>query len=152
MRAVVQRVTQAQVVVSGEIAGAIETGLLVLLGVTLDDTEKDSEYLARKILGLRIFNDNAGRMNRSVQDAGGSILVVSQFTLYGDIRRGMRPSFDQAARPEQARHLYEHFVALIRESGIQTETGVFQAEMQVTLTNEGPVTLICESVRLTSTE
>jgi D-tyrosyl-tRNA(Tyr) deacylase len=145
MRAVIQRVTRAQVEVDGRITGAIDVGLLVLLGIEHEDTEQDADYLVRKITGLRIFNDDAGKMNRSVVDVGGSLLVVSQFTLYGDCRKGMRPSFDRAARPDQAQGLYDHFVTLARGTGVRTETGVFQASMQVTLTNDGPVTLICES-------
>jgi D-tyrosyl-tRNA(Tyr) deacylase len=152
MRAVIQRVTRARVEVEGQVTGAIENGLLVLLGVRHEDKEQDAEYLVRKVIGLRIFNDDAGKMNLSVRDVGGSLLVVSQFTLYGDCTKGMRPSFDRAARPEQAKRLYDHFVSLARASGIPTETGIFQASMQVTLTNEGPVTLICESARLTTTE
>jgi D-aminoacyl-tRNA deacylase len=152
MRAVIQRVSRARVEVEDQVTGAIENGLLILLGVQHEDTEQDVEYLVRKIAGLRVFNDEAGKMNLSVREAGGALLVVSQFTLYGDCRKGMRPSFDRAARPDVAKRLYEQFVALARASGIPTETGVFQASMQVTLTNEGPVTLICESARLTSTE
>jgi D-tyrosyl-tRNA(Tyr) deacylase len=152
MRAVIQRVTNASVSVSGEVTGEIDTGLLILLGIEHDDSEKDVDYLVRKITGMRIFCDDAGKMNRSVCDVGGALLVVSQFTLYGDMRKGMRPSFDRAARPEAAKQLYDYFVTRARLSGVRTETGVFQASMQVTLTNDGPVTLICESVRLTSTE
>lgn len=152
MRAVIQRVTSAQVEVSSHVTGSIGLGLLVLLGIEHQDTEQDADYLVRKIVGLRIFNDDAGKMNRSVRDIGGSLLIVSQFTLYGDCRKGMRPSFDLAARPEQAQRLYDYFVSAARDTGIPTETGVFQASMQVTLTNNGPVTLICESGRLTRTE
>ena len=152
MRAVIQRVTNARVEVSGHVTGSIGRGLLILLGIQHEDNEQDADYLVRKITGLRIFNDEAGKMNRSVRDVDGSLLIVSQFTLYGDCRKGMRPSFDGAARPEQAQRLYEYFVTVARTTGIPTETGVFQASMQVTLTNDGPVTLICESVRLTSTE
>jgi len=152
MRAVIQRVSQAKVEVSSNVTGTIQAGLLILIGVQHQDTEEDAEYLVRKITGLRIFNDDAGKMNRNICDAGGSLLVVSQFTLYGDCRKGMRPSFDRAARPEHAKRLYDHFVAQARATGIPTETGVFQASMQVTLINDGPVTLICESGRLTSTE
>jgi D-tyrosyl-tRNA(Tyr) deacylase len=152
MRAVLQRVTRASVEVNGNVTGAIDEGLLVLLGVEREDTQRDAEYLVNKIVGLRIFNDNAGKMNRSVTDAGGSLLVVSQFTLYGDCRRGMRPSFDQAARPELGKELYDYFVTRARNRGIRVETGVFQASMQVSLINNGPVTLICESVKLTRTD
>ena len=145
MRAVVQRVTQAQVEVDGAITGKIGPGLLVLLGVAKHDTEKDADYLVAKITGLRIFADDAGKMNLSLLDTGGALLVVSQFTLYGDCRKGRRPGFDQAAPAEQARALYEYFVAAARRSGMQVETGVFQADMAVSLTNQGPVTLIIES-------
>ena len=132
--------------------GSIEHGILVLLGVQQQDTKSDAGYLARKIAGLRIFNDAAGKMNRSVIDVEGSLLVVSQFTLYGDCRKGMRPSFDKAARPEIAKELYEYFVTQARNTGIRVETGVFQASMTVSLINDGPVTLICESGTLTSSD
>lgn len=152
MRAVLQRVIEASVKVNGNVTGAIDTGLLVLLGIERDDTERDTDYLVHKISGLRIFSDDAGKMNRSVLDVGGSLLVVSQFTLYGDCRKGMRPSFDNAARPELARKLYDHFISGLRARGLRVETGIFQASMQVSLINDGPVTLICESVKLTETE
>src|SRR5271169_1036614 len=145
MRAVVQRVSRAQVAVNGEITGQIGLGLLVLLGVGLDDTEADAIYLAEKIAGLRVFEDDQGKMNRSVQDAGGSVLAVSQFTLYGDARRGKRPSFDAAAPPEKARQLYEFFVERIRSAGLRCETGRFQEMMTVELVNEGPVTILLDS-------
>lgn len=145
MRAVVQRVSQAKVTVGEEIAGEIGTGLLVLLGVGHEDTETDASYLAEKIIGLRIFEDSDGKMNRSVQDVGGSVLAVSQFTLYGDVRRGKRPSFDAAAPPEHARRLYEVFVERIRAAGLRCETGRFQEMMQVELVNEGPVTILLDS-------
>jgi len=145
MRAVVQRVSRARVTVNGEITGQIGLGLLVLLGVGRDDTEADATYLAEKICGLRVFEDAQGKMNRSVQDAGGSVLAVSQFTLYGDVRRGKRPSFDAAAPPERARQLYEFFVAQIRAPGLRCETGRFQEMMQVELVNEGPVTILLDS-------
>jgi len=145
MRAAVQRVSRAQVVVNGEVAGEIGLGLLVLLGVGREDTEADAVYLADKIAGLRIFEDDEGKINRSVQEAGGSVLAVSQFTLYGDVRRGKRPSFDGAAAPEQARQLYEFFVEKIRAAGLRCETGRFQAMMQVELVNEGPVTILLDS-------
>ena len=145
MRAVVQRVSRASVNVDGEIVGAIERGLLVLLGVGQDDSERDAEYLAEKIAGLRIFEDENERMNLSVQDVGGAVLAVSQFTLYGDVRKGKRPSFDAAARPERAKELYEYFVAQARGRGIRCETGIFQAMMQVELVNDGPVTILLDS-------
>lgn len=147
MRAVVQRVTQAKVEVDGAITGEIGAGLLVLLGVAKTDTVADAEFLAEKIAGLRIFPDAAGKMNLSVLEIGGALLAVSQFTLYGDCRKGRRPSFDQAAPAEQARELYEHFVTAARRTGVRVETGVFQAHMAVSLTNDGPVTLIVESQR-----
>jgi len=145
MRAVVQRVSRAQVTVNGEIAGKIGLGLLVLLGVGRDDGEADATYLAEKIAGLRVFEDAEGKMNRSVQDVGGSVLAVSQFTLYGDVRRGKRPSFDAAAPPEKARQLYEFFVEQIRAAGLPCETGRFQEMMKVELVNEGPVTILLDS-------
>ena len=145
MRAVVQRVTSASVKVEQTVAGEIDGGLLVLLGVSKTDTASDADFLVDKIANLRIFSDDAGKMNRSLVDVGGAMLVVSQFTLYGDARKGRRPSFDQAAPAEQARSLYEHFVATVRRAGIRVETGIFQASMAVTLTNDGPVTLILES-------
>jgi D-tyrosyl-tRNA(Tyr) deacylase len=145
MRAVVQRVSRAQVTVNGEIAGKIERGLLVLLGVAQTDSETDADYLAGKIAGLRIFEDEGGKMNLSVADIGGAVLAVSQFTLYGDVRRGKRPSFDDAARPERARELYEYFVGAIRKAGLLCETGRFQEMMQVELVNDGPVTILLDS-------
>jgi D-aminoacyl-tRNA deacylase len=145
MRAVVQRVSRAQVAVNGEIAGEIGLGLLVLLGVGRDDTEADATCLAGKIAGLRVFEDAEGKMNRSVQDVGGSVLAVSQFTLYGDVRRGKRPAFDAAASPEKARNLYEFFVERIRATGVRCETGRFQEMMKVELVNEGPVTILLDS-------
>jgi len=145
MRAVIERVSRAQVTVNGEIAGQIGLGLLVLLGVGRDDTEADAIYLAEKIAGLRVFEDDEGKMNRSVQDVGGSVLAVSQFTLYGDVRRGKRPSFDAAAPPEKARRLYEFFVEKIRAAGLRCETGRFQETMRVELVNEGPVTILLDS-------
>jgi D-tyrosyl-tRNA(Tyr) deacylase len=148
MRAVVQRVSRAQVVIDGEIAGQIGLGLLILLGVGHDDTEVDANYLAEKIAGLRVFEDDSGKMNRSVQDVGGSVLAVSQFTLYGDVRRGKRPSFDRASPPEKARQLYESFVARIRSTGLRCETGRFQERMKVELVNEGPVTILLDSARV----
>lgn len=145
MRAVVQRVSRASVAVDGKVISAIGPGLLVLLGVSATDAESDADYLAEKIAGLRIFEDQDGKMNRSIADVGGAVLAVSQFTLYGDVRRGRRPSFDAAARPERARELYEYFVAQIRQRGLHCETGQFQAMMSVSLVNEGPVTLLLDS-------
>ena len=145
MRAVVQRVSRAKVTVSGEITGEIGQGLLVLLGVTTADTRSDADYLADKIAGLRAFEDAGGKMNLSVAEVGGAILAVSQFTLYGDVRRGKRPSFDAAARPESARRLYEYFVDKLRSAGLRCETGRFQETMKVELVNDGPVTIIIDS-------
>src|SRR5215472_6673600 len=145
MRAVVQRVSRAQVSVDGWTTGEIGLGLLVLLGVAHDDTETDVDYLADKVAGLRIFEDVDGKMNRSAVDLGSSVLAVSQFTLYGDLRRGKRPSFDAAAPPDHARRLYELFVERIRAAGLRCETGRFQAMMQVELVNEGPVTILLDS-------
>jgi D-aminoacyl-tRNA deacylase len=147
MRAVVQRVSRAQVSVGEEIVGKIEPGLVVLLGVSKSDAKADAEYLAAKITGLRIFKDEGGKMNLSLRDAGGSVLAISQFTLYGDVRKGRRPSFDEAAPPEQAREMYEYFVSKIREASVPCETGRFQAMMQVELVNDGPVTILLDSKR-----
>lgn len=145
MRAVLQRVTQARVTVDGAVVGEITNGLLVLLGVTTEDTADDARSLAEKILHLRIFSDQAGKMNRSLLETQGELLVVSQFTLYGDCRKGRRPSFDAAAPAGQARELYELFVEIARGSGVRVATGVFQAHMEVSLVNDGPVTLMLES-------
>jgi D-tyrosyl-tRNA(Tyr) deacylase len=145
MRAVVQRVTRASVKVAGEIVGQIDDGLLALLGVAQDDTEADANYLADKIVGLRVFEDADEKMNLAVREVDGAILAVSQFTLYGDMRRGLRPSFDAAARPEQARRLYGYFVEKIRATGVRCETGTFQAMMEVELVNDGPVTILIDS-------
>ena len=145
MRAVVQRVSRARVSVGGEITGEIGLGLLVLLGVGAGDTRSEADYLAEKTMGLRIFEDAGGKMNLSVAEVGGAVLVVSQFTLYGDARRGRRPSFDAAAPPEQARELYEHFVERVRAVGLRCEAGRFQETMQVELVNEGPVTILLDS-------
>jgi len=131
--------------VEGRVVGEIGPGLLVLLGIGKADTEAAADYLAEKIIGLRIFEDPEEKMNLSVQDAGGAVLVVSQFTLYGDVRRGKRPSFDAATRPEEARPLYEYFVAKIRDAGLRCETGQFQAMMEVELVNSGPVTILLDS-------
>ncbi len=141
-----QRVTEARVTVDDAVTGEIGPGLLVLLGVSKLDTEADAQFVAQKTLHLRIFEDDLGKMNRSVLDAGGALLVVSQFTLYGYCRKGRRPSFDDAAPAEQARSLYEYFVAIARRS-LRVETGIFQAHMSVSLVNDGPVTLIVESGR-----
>lgn len=145
MRAVVQRVSRARVTVNDFVSGEIGLGLLVLVGVGRGDGESDATYLAEKIVGLRIFEDAEGKMNRSVVDVGGSVLAVSQFTLYGDVRRGKRPSFDVAAGPEEARRLYEFFVARVQAAGVRCETGRFQEMMQVELVNEGPVTILLDS-------
>ena len=147
MRAILQRVSAASVTVDGAVVGEIAAGLLVLLGVGLGDAEADAAYLVDRVLGLRIFSDAAGKMNLSVVDSGGSLLVVSQFTLYGDTRKGRRPSFDGAAPPELACQLYERFVDLARARGVVVATGVFQASMSVALVNEGPVTFAVESKR-----
>ncbi|HSW49159.1 MAG TPA: D-aminoacyl-tRNA deacylase [Bryobacteraceae bacterium] len=149
MRAVVQRVTEARVEVEGQRAGEIGPGLLVLLAVSKTDTRQDAEYMADKLTGLRIFPDEAGKMNRSVKETGGSLLVVSQFTLYGDVSRGRRPGFDKAADPEQARVLYEYFLQAARSRGVEVRAGVFQALMSVHLVNQGPVTIIVDSDAIT---
>lgn len=145
MRIVLQRVKSAYVDVAGETVGSIGAGLMILLGVTQTDNEGDAEYLADKIIHLRVFADEAGRMNRSLLEVHGGLLVVSQFTLYGDCRKGRRPSFDHAARPEQARVLYDYFIQCLKSRNIAVETGVFQAEMEIHLINDGPVTLVLES-------
>ncbi len=148
MRAVVQRVSQASVVVDGTVVGAIGVGFLVLLGITHEDGEAEARWLARKIAGLRVFEDQAGKMNLSLADVGGGALVVSQFTLYGDLRKGRRPSFVRAARPEHAKPLYERFCQLLAQEGIPVEQGVFQAHMEVALVNHGPVTLWLDTAEL----
>ncbi len=145
MRAVIQRVTRASVTVDGRVAGEIRAGLLVLLGVSRTDNIESAPYLAEKIANLRIFSDEAGKMNLSLLDVGGSALVVSQFTLYGDTRGGRRPSYIQAAPPEEASRLYEEFARSMRALGVTVETGVFQAHMQVELVNDGPVTILLDS-------
>jgi D-tyrosyl-tRNA(Tyr) deacylase len=147
MRAVVQRVSRARVTVREEVTGKIDRGLLVLIGIGAADTEADADYLADKISGLRIFEDEHGKMNLSLSEIAGSVLAVSQFTLYGDVRRGKRPSFDAAAPPEKARMLYEYFVERIRAAGLRCETGRFQEMMQVELVNDGPVTILLDSSR-----
>ena len=148
MRAVVQRVTRASVTVAGEVTGSIQRGLLIFLGVAAGDDEQHARSLAEKITGLRVFEDDEGRMNRSLLEIGGSLLVVSQFTLLGDCRRGRRPSFVQAAPPGQANRLYEQFVALARQQGVEVQCGRFQQHMDVQLVNDGPVTLLLDSRKL----
>ena len=145
MRAVVQRVTNADVKIDGRVNGKIDDGLLVLLGVGNGDTEEDMKYIADKIVKLRIFSDENDKMNLSLEDVGGSMLVISQFTLYGDCSHGRRPYFGNEMEPVSANEMYEKFVAYIREQGIHTETGEFGADMKVSLTNDGPVTIILES-------
>jgi D-tyrosyl-tRNA(Tyr) deacylase len=147
MRAVVQRVEKASVSVEGRITGNIEAGLLVYVGIGKDDKPEDAEWLAGKIADMRIFPDEEYRMNRSVRDVGGSILVVSQFTLYADVRKGRRPSYDKAASPNTARALYEHFLERMRGTGIEIHTGEYQAVMDVSYVNKGPVTIIVETER-----
>jgi D-tyrosyl-tRNA(Tyr) deacylase len=147
MRAVVQRVAEARVRVDGEVTGEIGTGFLVLLGVAKTDNAAAARQLAEKIVGLRLFNDAEGKMNRSLTEVGGAVLAVSQFTLYADCRKGRRPSFDRAAAAEQARALYDEFVAAVRGQGVRVETGVFQAMMEVELTNPGPVTVLVDTER-----
>jgi D-tyrosyl-tRNA(Tyr) deacylase len=145
MRLVIQRVREASVTVNDSTTGSIRTGLLVFLGVSRTDTVEDADYLTEKLLGLRIFPDEDGKMNRNVQEAGGSLLIVSQFTLYGDCRKGRRPSFDQAAPPEQAQDLYNYLVESAKRGPVPVETGVFQAMMQVHIVNDGPVTILIDS-------
>ncbi len=148
MRAVVQRVHQASVSVHGKTIGAINRGLLIFLGVAADDTEQDINYLGTKIIGLRAFDDHQGKMNLNLRDIDGSVLVVSQFTLYGDCRKGRRPSFTEAARPEQARLWYTRFIEMLRADGLTVHTGSFQEMMDVELINDGPVTFLLDSRRL----
>jgi D-aminoacyl-tRNA deacylase len=145
MRLVIQRVKEAHVTVSGSTTGSIPGGLLVFIGISREDTRADVDYLLDKLLGLRIFPDDMGKMNRSIVEAGGALLLVSQFTLYGDCRKGRRPSFDRAAPPEVAQVLYEYFVASARQGPVPVETGVFQAAMEVHLINDGPVTILLDS-------
>jgi D-tyrosyl-tRNA(Tyr) deacylase len=145
MRAVVQRVSRASVTFGGAVVGAIGPGLVVLLGVGHSDTFDTAAGMAEKILRLRVFADEQGKMNRSLLDSGGALLAVSQFTLYGDVRRGLRPGFDQAAPPEKAAAVYEEFVTCIRSYGVITETGIFRADMSVNIVNEGPVTILLDS-------
>ncbi len=148
MRAVIQRVTRCRVTVGGDVSGEIGPGILVLLGVSKTDAESAADYLVEKIVGLRIFEDAEGKMNLSLQDVSGAVLVVSQFTLYGDVRRGRRPSFDAAARPEEAKRLYQYFVEKVRAAGLRCETGQFQAMMEVELVNSGPVTILLDSEKV----
>lgn len=148
MRAVVQRVAEANVKVKGNVVGEISKGLLVFLGVGKDDSEKDLEYMVDKVLGLRIFEDENNKMNLSVMDIGGELLVVSQFTLYGDVRKGKRPSFTSSAYPELAEEIYEQFIEKCREKGIRTEKGVFGAHMEVSILNDGPVTILIDSKKV----
>lgn len=145
MRAVVQRVTEAKVQVADELVGEIGRGLVVLLGVARDDSIEDGDYLVEKIVNLRIFDDEAGKMNLSLLDVEGALLVVSQFTLFGDVRRGRRPSYTDAAEPDKANQLYEHFVHRAKARQIKVQTGIFQAMMRVSLTNDGPVTILIDS-------
>lgn len=145
MKLVIQRVREARVIVDGAAAGSINAGLLVFIGIGRSDTQNDAEYLVEKLLGLRVFPDNDGKMNRNVQEAGGSLLLVSQFTLYGDCRRGRRPSFDQAAAPDDALALYNYFLQLAKQGPVPVQAGIFQAAMQVHLVNDGPVTILMDS-------
>lgn len=145
MRAVIQRVTRASVSVGGETVGSIGGGLMVLLGVKIGDTQKDADYVADKLLKLRIFEDENGKMNRSVRDTGGSVLCVSQFTLLGDVRGQNRPGFTQAEAPERANELYQYVCQRMREQGVPVEQGIFRADMQVELVNDGPVTILLDS-------
>jgi D-tyrosyl-tRNA(Tyr) deacylase len=144
----VQRVSEARVIVDGDVVGQIQAGLVVLLGVGHEDGAAEVEWLADKVIGLRVFEDDAGKMNRSLAEAGGAMLVVSQFTLYGDCRRGRRPSFTAAAPPDLAERLYESFVARVRAAGIEVATGKFREHMQVSLTNDGPVTLWIDTAEM----
>jgi len=145
MRAVIQRVSRARVIVDGRVTGEIEAGLVVLVAVGREDSASTAAAMAEKILHLRVFNDDQGKMNRSLLDAGGAVLAISQFTLYGDARGGRRPSFVQAAPPEQGKALYEEFVRALQALGVRVETGVFQAHMSVELANDGPVTILLDS-------
>ncbi|RSD24093.1 D-aminoacyl-tRNA deacylase [Mesobacillus subterraneus] len=145
MRLVIQRSKEAKVTVDGEVTGSITKGFVILVGVTHEDTEKDAEFLAEKAANLRVFEDEAGKMNLSLLDVGGEILSVSQFTLYGDCRKGRRPNFMDAAKPDHANSIYEAFNRFLEEKGVKVETGVFGAMMDVQLTNDGPVTLIIDS-------
>ena len=148
MRAVIQRVTDADVTVEKKITGSIGKGFVVLLGVEDGDTTADADYMVEKITGLRVFEDEEGKMNLSMMDVGGEMLAVSQFTLLGDVRKGKRPSFTKAARPEQAVELYDYFTAKVREKGVKVGEGIFQAEMLVRINNDGPVTILLDSKKL----
>ena len=145
MRLVIQRVKESKVTVKGSTTGSIRSGLLVLIGISREDTRADADYMLDKLLGLRIFPDDSGKMNRNIGESGGALLLVSQFTLYGDCRKGRRPSFDRAAPPEQAQPLYEYFVESARRGTVPVETGIFQASMEVHLINDGPVTILLDS-------
>lgn len=148
MRIVIQRVKEARVEVNGQVTGAIGAGLVILLGVSKTDSHQDADYLIEKILNLRIFPDDSGKMNRSLLEVNGELLIVSNFTVYGDCRKGRRPSFDLAANPEKAQDLYQYFVEKARNSSVSVATGVFRASMSVYLVNDGPVTLSCESKQI----
>jgi D-tyrosyl-tRNA(Tyr) deacylase len=145
MRLVIQRVKESKVTVNGSTTGSIRSGLLVLIGISREDTRAEADYMLDKLLGLRIFPDDSGKMNRNIVESGGALLLVSQFTLYGDCRKGRRPSFDRAAPPEMAQQLYEYFVESARHGTVPVETGVFQATMEVHLVNDGPVTILLDS-------
>jgi D-tyrosyl-tRNA(Tyr) deacylase len=145
MRAVLQRVSEANVKVDNNIIGRIEKGFVVLLGIAKEDNEEDIKYICEKIINLRVFEDEQEKMNLSVLDIKGELLIISQFTLYGDCRKGRRPGFDKAARPEKAKELYENFVSICKENGVVTKTGIFQADMLVDISNDGPVTLLLDS-------
>lgn len=148
MRAVIQRVLESSVRVDGQVVGEIGKGVMVLLGVEEGDTEKEAQYIADKVIGLRIFEDEEGKMNHSLQEVGGELLAISQFTLLGDARKGRRPSYSNAARPEEANRLYEFFVEKVKATGIKVEKGVFQADMKVSLINDGPVTILLDSQKV----
>lgn len=147
MKGVIQRVTEARVTVEGSVVGSIAAGILLLLGVEKGDSEKEADWLAEKIINLRIFEDEAGKMNRSLKDVGGSLLVVSQFTIAGNCEKGRRPSFDSAAPPDEGKRLYDYFVQRAKSLDVTVETGIFQADMQVSLINDGPVTFVIEAKR-----
>ena len=148
MRAIVQRVKSANVQIDGQLVAEIESGLLIFLGISIDDQQSDIDYLIRKVANLRIFRDDDLRMNKSLLDVGGKALVVSQFTLYGDCRKGRRPNFSQAAKPEKAHQLYQVYVNQLLQLGVDVKTGVFQATMEVELTNDGPITILLDSKKL----